>query len=118
MKQRLEAAALSFPTITYQRTTKSVPSSLCASVPTAVTSFASTDAAAYLYFRVTGYQNGEELTAVWWDPSGQVHASHGWNPLSTSYPGYCLADRLDLAGTSAATATTSDTLPQRSSART
>ncbi len=91
------------PAFTNAMTTKSVAADPCSAIPTPATTFSASEAAAYLYFRVTGYQNGEELTAVWWDPSGQVHASHGWNPLSTGYPGYCLADRLDLAGTSAAT---------------
>jgi hypothetical protein len=96
-------AALSFPTITYQRTTKSVPSSLCASVPTAVSSFASTDAAAYLYFRISGFQNGEGLSAIWWDPSGEIYHRGSWTPLSTSqYTYYCLEAHISIAGTSAA----------------
>ncbi|MHB8800200.1 MAG: hypothetical protein ACYDBY_17265 [Thermoanaerobaculia bacterium] len=95
--------ALSFPTITYQRTTKSVPSSLCASVPTAVSSFASTDAAAYLYFRISGFQNGEGLSVIWWDPSGEIHHRGSWTPLSTSqYTYYCLEAHISIAGTSAA----------------
>ena len=89
------------PTVTYAMTTKSVASDPCSAIPSSATSFLSTDPAVYLYFRITGFQNGEGLTAVWWDPSGQVHASHPWDPLSTQYAGYCLADRLDLAGTSA-----------------
>ena len=91
-----------FPTVTNAMTTKSVAADPCSAIPVSATSFASTEAAAYLYFRITGFQNGETLTAVWWDPSGQVHASHAWDPLSTQYSGYCLADHLDLAGTSAA----------------
>jgi len=97
------AGALSFPTITYQRMTKSVPSSLCASVPTATTSFASTDAAAYLYFRISGFQNGEGLSVIWWDPSGQIYHRGSWAPLSTSsYTYYCLEAHISIAGTSAA----------------
>lgn len=97
-------SALSFPTITYQRTTKSVPSSLCASVPTAVTSFASTDAAAYLYFRISGFQNGEGLSVLWWDPSGEIYHRGSWAPLSTAqYTSYCLEAHISIAGTSAAT---------------
>ncbi len=96
-------ATLSFPSITYQRMTKSVPSSLCASVPTATTSFASTDATAYLYFRITGYENGEGLSVVWWDPSGQLHHRGSWTPLSTTqYSYYCLEAHISIAGTSAA----------------
>lgn len=91
-----------FPTVTNATTARSVPSELCSSIPASVTSFLSTDEAVYLYFRIAGFQNGEGLTAVWWDPSGQVFASHGWDPLSTAYSGYCLSDRLDLAGTAAA----------------
>ncbi len=91
-----------FPAVTSAMTTKSVAADPCSAIPSSATSFVSTDPAVYLYFRITGFQNGEGLTAVWWDPSGQVHASHPWTPLSTQYPGYCLADRLDLAGTSAA----------------
>ena len=97
-------SALSFPTITYQRTTKSVPSSLCASVPTAVSSFASTDAAAYLYFRISGFQNGEGLSVIWWDPSGEIYHRGSWAPLSTAqYTSYCLEAHISIAGTSAAT---------------
>ncbi len=95
-------SALSFPTITYQRTTKSVPSSLCASVPTAVTSFASTDAAAYLYFRISGFQNGEGLSVLWWDPGGEIYHRGSWAPLSTSNSYDCLEAHISIAGTSAA----------------
>ena len=91
-----------FPSVTNAMTAKSVPSDLCSSLPASASSFLSTDASVFLYFRITGFQNGEGLTAVWWDPNGQVFASHGWDPLSTAYSGYCLADRLDLAGTTAA----------------
>lgn len=91
-----------FPTVTNAMTSKSVPAELCSSLPASSTAFLSTDPAVHLYFRITGFQNGEGLTAVWWDPSGQVYASHGWDPLSTAYSGYCLADRLDLSGTAAA----------------
>ncbi|HMM34824.1 MAG TPA: hypothetical protein PKA62_08830, partial [Thermoanaerobaculia bacterium] len=97
-------SALSFPTITYQRMTKSVPSSLCASVPTAVSSFASTDAAAYLYFRISGFQNGEGLSVIWWDPSGEIYHRGSWAPLSTAQStSYCLEAHISIAGTSAAT---------------
>lgn len=91
-----------FPTVTNAMTTKSAPADLCASVPTPATSFASTDSAAVLYFRITGFQNGEGLSAIWWDPSGQLHRRGAWDPLSTQYSGYCLADRMDIAGTAAA----------------
>ncbi|MHB1047501.1 MAG: hypothetical protein ACYC4P_15980 [Thermoanaerobaculia bacterium] len=95
-------STLSFPTITYQRTTKSVPSSLCASVPAATTTFASTDAAAYLYFRISGFQSGESLSVIWWDPSGEIHHRGSWAPLSTSNSYYCLEAHISIAGTSAA----------------
>lgn len=95
-------SALSFPTITYERMAKSVPSSLCGSVPTAVSSFASTDAAAYLYFRISGFQNGEGLSVIWWDPSGEIHHRGSWTPLSTSSSYYCLEAHVSIAGTSAA----------------
>lgn len=96
-------AALAFPSVTYQRTAKSVPSSLCSSVPAAATSFASTDAAIYLYFRIAGFANGEGLSVVWWDPSGSLHTRGSWNPLSTQYSSYCLEAHISLAGTTAAT---------------
>ena len=95
-------AVLAFPTVTYQRTTKAVPSSLCDSVPTAATSFASSDASVYLYFRISGYQNGEGLYFVWWDPSGQVYHRGDWSPLSTQYTSYCMEAHMSLAGTAAA----------------
>ncbi len=91
-----------FPTVTNAMTTKSAPADLCSTIPAPSSSFASTETAVFLYFRISGFQNGEGLSAVWWDPAGQVHVSHAWDPLSTQYSGYCLADRLDLAGTSAA----------------
>ena len=91
-----------FPTVTNAMTTKSVASDPCSAIPTSTTTFLSTDPAVFLYFRISGFQNGEGLTAVWWDPSGQVHASHAWSALSTQYAGYCLADRLDIAGTAVA----------------
>lgn len=94
--------ALALPTITYARTAKTLPSDLCASVPAAATSFASSDARVYLYFRVSGHQNGERLSYVWWDPSGAVHSRGEWPSLSTQYSGYCLEAHLALAGTSAA----------------
>lgn len=98
-----DVAALSFPTITYQRMTKAVPTSLCGSVPTATTSFASSDATAYLYFRISGFQNGEGLSVIWWDPSGEIHHRGAWNPLSTAqYTSYCLEAHISIAGTSAA----------------
>jgi len=96
------ATALSFPTITYQRMTKSVPSDLCGSVPTATTTFASTDAAAFLYFRISGFQNGEGLSVIWWDPSGEIHHRGTWSPLSSQYSYYCLEAHVSIAGTSAA----------------
>jgi hypothetical protein len=91
-----------FPTVTNAMTTKAAPADLCSTIPAPSGTFASTETAVFLYFRISGFQNGEGLSAVWWDPAGQVHVSHAWDPLSTQYSGYCLADRLDLAGTSAA----------------
>ena len=90
------------PTVTYARTAKSVPSGLCDSVPTQTTSFLSTDPSVFLYFRIAGFQNGEVLSSVWWDPSGQIYYRGAWGALSGQYSSYCLSDRLDLAGTAAA----------------
>ena len=89
-------------TFTNAMTTKSVPVGVCEPIPTAASAFVSTEAYVHLYFRVRGFQSGETLTAVWWDPSGQVHRSQGWSPLSTASSEYCLVDSLPLAGTSAA----------------
>lgn len=91
-----------FPTVTNAMTTKSAPADLCSTLPVPANSFASTDAAVVLYYRISGFQNGEGLSSIWWDPSGEIYKRGSWDPLSTQYPGYCLADRLDLAGTAAA----------------
>ncbi len=91
-----------FPTVTNAMTTKSAPADLCSTIPVPATTFASTDASAVLYFRISGFQNGEGLSAIWWDPSGQLYKRGVWDPLSTQYSGYCLADRMDIAGTAAA----------------
>ena len=92
-----------FPTVTNAMTAKSLPGGACpAAVPTPAASFASTDAAVFLYFQISGFQNGEGLSVAWWDPSGQLHSQGSWNPLDTQYSTYCMNARIDLAGTSAA----------------
>lgn len=92
-----------FPTIANAMTTKSLPAGDCpTAVPSPVTSFATTDASVFLYYQISGFQNGEGLSVVWWDPSGQIHYRGAWNPLSTQYSTYCMNSRIDLAGSSAA----------------
>jgi hypothetical protein len=94
-------AVLSFPSVTNARTAKSVPQGTCTPLPTSVTSFTSTDAAAYVFFNISGHANGETLTRVWYSPDGQVAASGSWSPLSSG-TGYCLSASLQIAGSSVA----------------
>ncbi|MRR11856.1 hypothetical protein EG835_05175, partial [bacterium] len=90
-----------FPTITNARTAKSVPQGACTPLPTAVTTFSSTDAAVYVFFNISGQANGETLTHVWYSPDGEVFASGGWDPLPSG-SGYCLTASLQIAGSSPA----------------
>ncbi|MBI5442365.1 MAG: hypothetical protein HY900_14270, partial [Deltaproteobacteria bacterium] len=95
-------ASLAFPTVTNSRTAKTVPSSSCTPVPTATSSFSTTDAYVYLFFSISGQANGEQLTRVWYSPDGQVAASGSWNAM-TSGGGYCPWAGLQIAGSSPAT---------------
>ncbi len=90
-----------FPTITNARTAKSVPQGTCTPLPTAVTTFSSTDAAVYVFFNISGQANGETLTHVWYSPDGEVAASGSWDPLPSGST-YCLTASLQIAGSSPA----------------
>ncbi len=94
-------AVLAFPSVTNQRTAKSVPSSGCTPIPAATASFSSTDAFVYIFFSISGQANGEQLTRVWYSPDGQVAASGTWNAM-TSGSGYCPWAGLQIAGSSPA----------------
>ena len=92
-----------FPTIANAMMTKAIPTGDCGTVlPSPATAFASTDTAVFLYFRISGFQNGEGLSSVWSDPNGQIHVQGSWDPLSTQYSSYCMTSRMNLAGTAAA----------------
>jgi hypothetical protein len=90
-----------FPTVTDARMTKAVPQGACTPLPTATTSFSSTDAYAYVFFNISGQANGETLTRVWYSPDGQVATSGSWSPLSSG-TSYCLSAGLQIAGSAAA----------------
>ncbi len=67
-----------FPTVTNARTAKAVPQGSCTPIPTATSTFSSTDAAVYVFFNVSGQASGETLTRVWYSPDGEVAASGSW----------------------------------------
>ncbi|MDX9733802.1 MAG: hypothetical protein RBU36_06730, partial [Thermoanaerobaculia bacterium] len=91
-----------FPTITNARTTKSVPANqACTPLPTATSSFSSTDASVYLWFQISGHAAGERLSRVWYSPDGQVHATGQWDPLPAG-GAPCKWAALDIAGASPA----------------
>ena len=94
-------SVLSFPSVTNAMMTKAVPQGACTPLPTATTTFSPTDAAAYVFFNISGQANGETLTRVWYSPDGQIAASGSWAALSSG-GSYCLSASLQIAGTSVA----------------
>ena len=90
-----------FPTITNARMAKSVPQGACTPIPTATTTFSSTDPYAYLFFNISGQASGEQLSSIWYSPDGQIAVRGGWDPLAAG-GGYCLTSSLQIAGASAA----------------
>lgn len=96
------SASSSTPTIYSTMTARSVPDPLCSAYPSPVSTFASTEPSVFLYYRVNGFAEAEALSVQWTDPSGTTYRRASWSPLSTQYSYYCMSDRIDLAGASAA----------------
>jgi uncharacterized protein (TIGR03437 family) len=70
-------------TATNQMVTQAVNTSAC-SVPTAATTFLTTDQTVYLWFNVTGANAGDVPSATWYSPNGAVYASNTWNPVASA----------------------------------
>lgn len=82
---------------------KSAPSNACTPTPTAVSSFLTTDAAAYLWFEIQNGARGDVASSEWWTPQGRLLTTPGgaWERLED--PGnYCFSERLTIAGNSLA----------------
>ncbi len=78
---------------------KSVPSGACTPTPTAVSSFSTTDTAAYLWFEVQGAAARDVARSEWINPSGRLLTVPGgeWEPLESA-GNYCFSERLLIAG--------------------
>ena len=70
-------------TVTNQMVTKAINTSGC-SVPTASTTFLTTDQTVYLWFNITGANAGDVPSATWYSPNGAVYTSSSWNPVASA----------------------------------
>ncbi len=87
-------------------TTKSAPSmSSCppSPLPTAATSFSTSDQAVYMWFYVTGAKLGDILSSEYYTPSGSLYgpSSGAWDPVNPAGD-YCFSDTVHVAGASPA----------------
>lgn len=85
------------PQAQYYMMTKPAPPTSCsaalASLPTAYTTFATTEKAAYLWFYVTGVNAGDVFATEYYTPAGQIYTytSGSFDPLPTA-GNWCLTD--------------------------
>ena len=66
-------------------------------MPSATTSFVTSDPAVWLWFNVNGANSGDVASAIWFAPDGSVYLSGGWNPLASG-GSYCFSWDIDVAG--------------------
>ncbi|MCS7315402.1 MAG: hypothetical protein NZ554_08020 [Bryobacteraceae bacterium] len=78
---------------------RSVPVGGCTPAPTPVSSFLTTDPAAYLWFQVQGASARDVASSEWWTPAGRLLTSPGGAWPALEDPGsYCFSERLVIAG--------------------
>lgn len=78
---------------------RSVPVGSCSPAPAPVSTFLTTDQAAYLWFQVQGAAARDVASSEWWTPAGRLLTSPGgaWAPLEDA-GSYCFSERLTIAG--------------------
>jgi len=87
-------------TVESQVITKSVPATgSCSPIPTATTSFLTTDTAAYLYFILRGVKVGDVVATEWTAPDGSIPTppSGPYSPENTGGD-FCYKEKLGIAG--------------------
>jgi len=82
--------------------TTATASNTCAPGGAAVTSYASTAAAAWLYLEVNGAAVGDHVSVDWFDPNGKDEFTNSFQPLSVAGE-VCFSASLNIAGTTVAT---------------
>jgi uncharacterized protein (TIGR03437 family) len=87
-------------TVTSQMVAEVVDTSTC-SVPTATTTFLTTDQVVYLWFSVTGASAGDVPSATWYGPNGAVYATSSWNSVASA-GSWCFWASMYIAGHSPA----------------
>ncbi|HKX00766.1 MAG TPA: BACON domain-containing carbohydrate-binding protein [Bryobacteraceae bacterium] len=77
----------------YLMTKTDVTTCTPSSPPAAVTTFLTTDKEAYLWFYVTGANNGDVVSSEYYTPAGDLDGTEGgaWDPLASS-GNYCFTD--------------------------
>ena len=80
--------------------TKSVPATgSCSPIPTATTSFLTTDTAGYLYFILRGVKVGDVVATEWTAPDGSIPTPpSGPYPAETAGGDFCYKEKLTIAG--------------------
>jgi VWFA-related protein len=87
-------------TVESQMITKSVPATgSCSPIPTATTSFLTTDTAGYLYFILRGVKVGDVVATEWTAPDGSIPTPpSGPYPAETAGGDFCYKEKLTIAG--------------------
>ena len=87
-------------TVESQMITKSVPGTgSCSPIPTATTSFLTTDTGAYLYFILRGVKVGDVVATEWTAPDGSIPTPpSGPYEAETAGGDFCYKEKLTIAG--------------------
>ena len=93
---------LATPRLAQISMSKVAPGADACSVPTATTSFSTTDSAAWVYFTVTGVNLNDRVEADFFSPSGSLYTYAAWDP-ETDPGDLCYVASISIAGKSAAT---------------
>ena len=76
------------------------PTDMCSNPTPSTTAFSATDAAAILWFHVTGVNAGDVFAANYYAPSGQLDsgASYAWSPVPSGATAVCYINWFYIAG--------------------
>jgi uncharacterized protein (TIGR03437 family) len=87
-------------TVQYKMMATSGDTSSCV-VPTPVTTFLTSDPAAYVWFEVNGANAGDVPAVKWYSPGGSLYATSSWVPVASA-GSWCYAGWIYIAGHGAA----------------
>ena len=97
----LSQTALAGVAVTSWSMTQATPSANVCATPTSNTTFWTTDPQAALWFAVTGANAGDQATAQWYSPDGDLYTTYHFGKVPTA-GNYCFSGWIGIAGESAA----------------